>query len=212
MKLIPIHKLLFFICILASCGYRIEAQSAPKSTWVSSSCTYKNNSRNLQWTLPDYSTWRLAEEDRLPKHTQFCAAMDEYSIVVAFLCIPLGENNKCQSIKNASADFLQGMISSIKKQAPIFPGIKYGSPIIEEVKYLYKDALKITLYAEIIDERIVPDTAVPFAFRMIVFIKGSEAILIEVMIPQIIVDECGNEVFSDFTNGLKYIDATKEIH
>lgn len=207
---IKIISLLFCFSLLLGCS-QSKCEAKGHGTWNYETNTYIDNARNIQWVLSNVDDWRIAEDYRLPEHAQFCAAADQFGICVLLLAIPLDESERTTSIKNASNSFIKGMIDSFKKQAPVFPGIKYGEPIIENVSYMFKDALRVSFNSFVTDERLVPDTAVPFAFQLYAFIKDDELIEVIAMVPQYIIDMAGQEPFDDLFNRLSYIDATREL-
>ncbi len=196
---------LHFGCSQSNC----EAKS--RGTWNYETNTYIDNSRNIQWVLSNIDDWRIAEDYQLPKYAQFCAAADKFGISVLLFAIPIDKSERNISIKNASDSFINGMIDSFKKQAIVFPGIQYSEPIKENVRYMFKEALRVSVNSFVTDERLVSDNAVPFAFQLYAFIKDDELIIVNAMVPQYIIDMAGQEPFDDLLNRLSYIDATREL-
>lgn len=207
---IKIIIILFFSLQLFGCS-QPKCEAKEHGSWDYETKTYIDESRNIKWVLSNIDNWRIAEDNQLPENTQFCAAADQFGICVSLLTIPLDKKERTTSIKNASKSFIDGMIASFKKQAPVFPGIQYGEPIVENVSYMFKDALRVSLIAVVTDERFVHDTAVPYAFQLYAFIKGDELIEVIAMVPQYIIDMAGQEPFDDLFNRLSYIDPTKEL-
>lgn len=183
----------------------------PRGIWDKLSNTYKDQGRNLQWDLSNIDNWRLADDARLPENAMFCAASDQFGICIALIAIPMDSDDKLSSAWDAPQAFIDGMVDSFEKQAPIFPGIRYGEPYLEKVMFMFKKALKISLNSEISDARLMTTDAVPFAIQGYVFVKDNEIIEIIALVPQYIIDEFGDEPFDDLLLRLSYIDATKEV-
>lgn len=205
---IIINLILLFSCTHSSAINKFRG----RGYWVETTSTYIDINRNIQWELDNIDNWRVAEEYRLPDTGLFCAAEDKFGICVMVTAISIEEGEKRNSIWNVSDEFIRGMIHSFEVQAPIFPGISYGEPIIQKVKYLFKDALRITLFTEVTDSRLLIEDSFPFAFQLYAFIKDDEVIVVTAMMPQYFLDNYGNEPFDDLLNRFSYIDATKEIH
>lgn len=205
-----IYFFIFISFILFGCS---SNATEPKSRglWNDVTSTFIDKSRNLQWELSNVDNWRVAEEYRLPENAQFCAAADQFGICVLYLAIPIDPGEEHESIWNASDEFVNGMANSFIKQAPVFPGIQYSTPQVEKVKFMFKDALKVTLITDVTDARIMSTESVPFAFQIYAFIKDDEVIEIAAMVPQFFIDANGNEPFDDLLNRFSYIDATKEV-
>lgn len=179
--------------------------------WDEKSNVLIDEDRNLQWQLSMIADeWRVAEQDRLPEHAKFCAAADEFGIVVMYLTIPIPNDEKSSTIWACSKDFLKGMTDAFVAQVSSFPGIEYGEPTLEKIYYLFKEAICFTLTCDISDARLSTDDAVPFALRGYSFIKGSEVIQVIAMFPQVFYDNYGDAPFDDIFSRFSYIDATKE--
>jgi hypothetical protein len=207
-------KLYAYIAVLLCISLISCSSSAKKERgyWDKETNTFIDNSRNIQWQLSNIDDWRVADEKQLPDNMQFCAAADEFGICVSYIAIPADKGESISSIWDASQDYIDGMTNSFKQQAPIFPGISYGEPMVEKIHFLFKEALRITLLTHISDARLLTTDAVGFAIQIYAFVKDDECIEIAAMMPQAIVDEYGTEEpFGDLFNRFGYINATKEI-
>ena len=204
-----IFNIIIFVCF---CYVNCSASKKNEVVWDNESKALIDKDRNLQWQLSMIADeWRVAEHFTLPKNAQFCAVADEYAIVVMYSTYPIPENQLGESPWNGHKDIKNAFKDAAVLQASIFPGIKYSEPIIENIYYLFKEAVCITISCDISDAHQSTNDAIPWVFRSYSFVKCKEAIQVMVMFPQVFYDIFGDEPFDDIFCRFSYIDATKEL-
>lgn len=204
-------NILIVLILVLACFSNCTISKSKEIIWDEESKVLIDEDRNLQWQLSMIADeWRVAEQNSLPEHVKFCAAVDEFGIVVMYLTIPIPNDEMVSTIWDCSKDFLNGMTDAFVAQASSFPGIEYGDATLDRVYYLFKEAICFTLTCDISDARLSTDDVVPFAFRGYSFIKGSEVVQVIAMFPQVFYENYGDEPFDDIFGRFSYIDATKE--
>ena len=193
-----------FILLLILCSLTLAAYSQKsRPLWDNSKQVFESPEYNLRWDLSGLGEWKVGLS--LPSHMLFCAALDDIS--VSLLAI---ENEDNVPLNEGAEEFIDGFLYPFLNHT--LNGISHEAIHYERYDYIFRDALKVGILANITDARLGTNEPVPFIYGCYVFEKDGMIIIPCILIPFDYVDKYGDDIVEMFFDRLSYIDASKELN